>query len=1301
MLHTLHEMLIDHPRQSNAPLIHVIVPVLLAFKERGGFDALNTMLRIFAKEIEKDPQDTSDSTKSRLAPLGMKKILELYVLIVHGKNITDAIAQLELVSRSSERQHGQVGGQLVVELRMSILPIARELWESGIVEKITTPMLSKLVEILKTIAVADQEATAYQKKDKTPPPVLFSREKVPFSWAACKAALSQLVENGGYDEDLAREAIYRAQGDQNAAKEYCRAHKAGVAGARNPIPPDDAFQLPPAPEQNGSKDTTPGLGASGLPPDAMILDAGPELERFLDDGALVGELLGNGNLSREGSSDHERDTPSQTSEPQDASGTSSAPAGQEAVPPPPQETAPEGRVIITKDALDEERAKLNVDLIDRCLDVIRAHPDSVYEISDLISATILKSKSDDGRQEVGETLANALMSFAIDDEVKKSSARSIAAYAHLLSMLLQESEAFFRCTVKTLRDNIGEYLGFLKVPSGAASEELPPWLPYILLIFEIILSDDEEVVEVKWKVPTSESDTLESPVIQAKEPIVTEEERHVLLDAILEILPRIGKEEMLAVAVLRILVILTRDRSIAKIIGEKKNLQRLFVMAKQLSGIGATHLKETRITTNILIILRHIIEDEEVIRQIMRTEIRSFIDNHNRGGRGCEINIYTRGLSHIAFRAPDLFVEVTSEMLKLSSRWFATPNEGSFRSSSATLALKESASGAPSVEQPKDDPVEPAVQATEDLNINDVRPSTETSGKATTDAPKTPAHDHKRPVVENPDGVVTFLLEQLLNYQKVDDVELAVVSKETQVAGEPAPSVSGDQSSNAVGANALSERNDKRSSKLPFKPEDHPIFIYRCFLLHCLAELVQSYGRCKIEFLNFKRGATLQTNTPVKPRSTVLNYLLNDLLCANSVPSPGDAIATKKKAATSEQARFVLVALVTNSGERVIDRTRDRYEFDDDPDLLFVRKFVVDTILKAYKEASTPSEPFDVRYAKMLSLASLMNHMTGGKDKDTNVLPEANSTRSQNQIRRLMYEKGFLATMTVSIADIDLTFPDVKQTIKYILRVLRVLTNTAIYLSRSNMISTSPDVEDEIASASSLSEMEDDREETPDLYRNSALGMMEPRDEDDFSEDSEDGMSCCDSLPCARLTLAGDQEMYEDEYDEDMDYGDEISADDEENISDEDDLNEIGAMEGLSENVEVIMGENEDDDDSMDEDEEDPDEVGSADIEEIEEIIAGDDDAMDEEGGSGWGEETSDDGDEGEDADFDEVEQGEAARVVGGHDLDSEPLTRMFRAAMDGDDFPPFDDYVDDGGEEGEFRAKHTCTHTGGSYRGC
>src|SRR6185436_2433296 len=106
-------------------------------------------------------------TKPKLATLGARKILEFYETIVHGKNTTESAALVEILSRSEDRHYNNIGGQLLVELRMAVLPVVKDLWESGDMEKIPTSILSKVVSILKTIAGGDQETGAGRRSDKT------------------------------------------------------------------------------------------------------------------------------------------------------------------------------------------------------------------------------------------------------------------------------------------------------------------------------------------------------------------------------------------------------------------------------------------------------------------------------------------------------------------------------------------------------------------------------------------------------------------------------------------------------------------------------------------------------------------------------------------------------------------------------------------------------------------------------------------------------------------------------------------------------------------------------------------------------------------------------------------------------------------------------------------------------------------------------------------------------------------------------------------------------------------------------
>lgn len=146
----------------------VIAPVLIAFKKHGGLELLNTMLGTFKNEICKEKKDGEESSMSRLAVIGMKKILDLYSLIVNGKIITESVTQINILppGTSDRRTDSQVAPNLIIELRMAILPVMRELWDSPLVEKGSAHILAKIIGILKAISFADCESNAYKRADK-------------------------------------------------------------------------------------------------------------------------------------------------------------------------------------------------------------------------------------------------------------------------------------------------------------------------------------------------------------------------------------------------------------------------------------------------------------------------------------------------------------------------------------------------------------------------------------------------------------------------------------------------------------------------------------------------------------------------------------------------------------------------------------------------------------------------------------------------------------------------------------------------------------------------------------------------------------------------------------------------------------------------------------------------------------------------------------------------------------------------------------------------------------------------------
>lgn len=1230
MMHTIHEMLIDHQpgRQAQPSNVHIIIPVLLAFKEQGGLDVLNTILRIFMAAVRDGSKAThpDELSRSKVAAFGLKKILELYVLLVNGKYLTDTSNHFNLQRHTDRNQVvSNIYAQIVVEFRYAIFTPILEMWDSSFVEHVSDETAKLILDILKEVALAENEPSS-TPNDKIPF-ALLNYTDVRFDWRAVRGVIDDLL-NVGFDADLVHEAVFRANGNASSAREYCRAHKAGLAGPRNPIPAEDAnVNANKTPESSGSRQRAPSTGTSTSEPDRMSLDT--FTEGLEDDGTTDPEAQEESHGAAEADEAQEDGATGKTAE---------------------------IRFSGTKEELDALRANLRSDLIDHSLDVIRTHSDCAIEVAELIQTMVLRHQDQASQEEVGVTLTFALSSLTIDSEEKKKNGKCIAAYAHLLALLLQDQN-FFDYNVDGLRDKVAEYVDLLKVPASGASDELPPWIPYVLLVLEPLLCHDESPVAAQWTAPKSVDDPVEPAVVQLGTFLISDQQRLDILESLLDLLPRVGKQEILATSILRVLVIVTRRRQLAKHMGQKKNLQRLFLMAKQLAGHGSERLKQIRLTAHIITTLRHVVEDEETLRQIIRAGIKAEFPNVQRNNRGhADVSAYLRTLAPIALRAPELFVEVSNEMLRFS-RWSPAGGEGGGRSNA--VMLKDGTGSNESValtgvEENKDNPDA----------ADEIKPSTEIADKEMADAPKLV---DKRPVVENPDGVVHFLLCELVNYREVDDKEPTNPAKETQTELDMSDAGSEQMEKETSTADAT----DKKQTKPQFKSEEHPIFVYRCFLLNCLTELLQSYTRTKVEFINFKRSAPpVSTGTPIKPRTGILNYLIYDLLCQGNLSGTADNIAAKKKLATSAQTQRVLVALVSKTSEKPAKQGQEKFAYDDEPDLLFVRKFVLDTILRAYEKAPLSDEPLETRYSRMQSLAELMMHMIGDRDKDHQRSGargvEKDQSRSQAQIRRLMYEKGYLDKLTTSIADLSLNYPGVKRAIKYILRVLRILTDTAKELSHSNLVAADPGAEqseeeyDE--SSSSLSDLEDDREETPDLYRNSALGMLEPRDEDDESESEDED---------------GDADMYGDEYDEEMDYGDEEMSDGEDDISDEDEeLSQMGEIEGLHGEpgvVEVIMDDDEDDDEDDEDDEsddEDGDENDSADMEDMEDRV----EIVDEHGNpleddSAWESDSGMDEDEehaAEDLDYEaEVQDEEEAHIhgMGPRDL----LDNMARAIM-GDD---------------------------------
>ncbi|GAO46185.1 hypothetical protein G7K_0422-t1 [Saitoella complicata NRRL Y-17804] len=803
--------------------------------------------------------------------------------------------------------------------------------------------------------------------------------------------------------------------------------------------------------------------------------------------------------------------------------------------------------------LNELRNDIRTSLIDRALEVIRVHNDATYDVAQLVINAPVDWKQDGWKKDAVLTVILSLDSLSESRFDSEDNAKGLTTIAHLLNYLLHDGHLYEKCN-SLLPQLTPVLMELAKVEDGKPA----PWLPHIFLIMETVITDVDEATKVSSTEDGSLQDTSSSGTHT-----LSVEARKSFFDSALAVLTSEPTEKNLTLAVLRVLLRLTRNREYASMFVDRGGLALLFANLRKTVG-----KYDDSIQIPIISILRHVIEDRETLKAIMRSEIQTFFDQPRAGGRAVDASTYLRGLSQLALRDSALFIEATQEMCKISRYDPNARTQG--------IVLKD---------KPKDDEATSTMSAEEKPILN------ATKALAVEETPK-------RSSFERQDGVIHFLLTELLSCKD-----------ERRDSGVPAQSSDGNKDVNMQ--NTVESEYVEDGKRPDFKAEDHPGYIYRCFILQSLSELLSCYTRCKLEFVKFSRRANpREAMTPaVKPRSTVLNHLLYELIPHGFVNVPEDN-QSRMRYSTSNWAMSVVVALCAATGE---DLGRDN-----EADLQFVRKFVLEGILKTFKDITASTEPMEYRYSRLMTLADLCYRLLVAQaNQGTTNQGLFNDTH--DKLAKLMFEKNFVSTLTNALAEVDLNYPLARKVIRQVLRPLKTLSKTAIRLSESAELGDLQEKptgdEDEISTEASLSDEDDessDREETPDLYRNSALGMFDGNMEEDNSEgDSENEFD------------DEDAEMYEEmEFDHD---GSETGSD----LSDED-------MEDLQggDDVEIVLDEDEDED--HDDEDEDDDELGSD--EEMEMEILGEIDGSDIELDGGDDDEEDEDDDEDDSMDDESID---------------------------------------------------------------
>jgi E3 ubiquitin-protein ligase HUWE1 len=277
------------------------------------------------------------------------------------------------------------------------------------------------------------------------------------------------------------------------------------------------------------------------------------------------------------------------------------------------------------------------------------------------------------------------------------------------------------------------------------------------------------------------------------------------------------------------------------------------------------------------------------------------------------------------------------------------------------------------------------------------------------------------------------------------------------------------------------------------------------FLLQSLSELIISFPKAKLDLIqSTQRRSAKQTPKFTYGKNHLLGFLLNDVLPLDLDTLDGpQALITPDRTVQSLWAMLLILCLVVS-----LQESANEAELSD---LNAIQLIVVESVLKAFKDATYLDDktPFEVRYGKIVQLSILCERILNPKAfltraKISSVLLNNHSIN----MAKIMIEKGYVGVFTSILADLDIHHPCSKQVIVAILSPLEKLSATALEIGNTVENSkkrTGPSLFDNAFRDLGAGGVEETPQAISDIYRNSALGMMEPNlDEEDQSSSSED-----------------------------------------------------------------------------------------------------------------------------------------------------------------------------------------------------
>ncbi|KAK0523507.1 E3 ubiquitin-protein ligase tom1, partial [Tilletia horrida] len=1190
--------------------------LIFKFFQVDGFKALIRLYDTFSRELTKHFEETKPDQSGHVKHAlkfhhicgAMRILLTLFQNLVTSKLIHESTHTAQLLLKEEPKSSANYfePADLLVRMRAEVLSVINASLVSNWLYHLPVSVNRLVIQIMLEILRAEGETPVITKKDEAQQvqdrfansilSSLTSATAIRRATAAATVNETQVrqLADMGFPRAAARHALLRTNNDVAAATEYLIVHPDIVQSMQDEptgsSTPSGAEAAPAAEGSSSNAESSTAAAAAAATGSAAAADG----DIAMDDStsSSVGA--------------------SSSSQPSASNGKA------------PENKAPEKDQPFTdagmaaKDKLDKEREETRGNIFQRTLDLANHHEDLVFEVRDAFGLVASdKARASESLQAVlGIVLSAGPAAFGEQEKL-------VAVRMHAMAVIMNDDKLLKNLDDETTESAMSVCMMLIQEYEAQRKPDAhPSWFASNLLTVAPLLSSEYDIL----KVDSAEMGEAERGPLPLDKIMPNFEkfasERSELLQYCLTVLkqPALLKREGL-LAVLRILVHLTRRRAAAAEFLKGGGMQLLFQPFKTIPAS-----EQSQCQAQTVIILRNVIEDADTLRFTMEQELQSYLTMGRT--KTVDISSITRQHAHVIMRDPEMFLAVVKERLQMTE-WSAVKDNGSVRFIQAETPAATTAATAKtpllSAEQHEPDTSfgAPPASPTKGAHDFDMDASMHELGGERADV-KT--HN----ISESAESVIHFLLSEL--HKSTKDAAIcrniapqppksALPSAVTKMgafntadagstparslphAAKPAEAQSASASTGTAGE-AAAESTDKAAQDATY--------LFSCFLMQTLMELLSSYVSCKLAFINLcRRRASTNPENNNQPRLKVsmLQYLLNELIPAGFVRTE-DHESLRKRMAQTNLAMSVVVALTADVAASTSLRETPQ-------DLVGVRRYVLDGIIKSIRDAVTSSETTEMRYGRIYAQSDLCYRLLTARP---NVAASKPGYDASLHMAKTMLEKHFVTVLTTTLGEIDLKLPTIKPLLDTILRPLEYLTKAAIKMGKAERkakeegdeldeFMTSDESDTESESLSTLEEEamleRDQRQETPDFYRNSSLGMHtgemeqqpiyddeEMEDEDEMDEDDVDmGEYDTEEEGSDLSSLEGEEvdidDMSDDEMsDEDSDGEDEDDEDDE--MDDDDDE------------------EGEDDDSWATEDEEDVEGEGGDEVEGALDFVLGD-----------------------------------------------------------------------------------------------